>query len=43
MALATGTQAPDFTLRTKNANGLTDVTLSENFGKKKNLRNQNQI
>jgi peroxiredoxin len=37
MALATGTQAPDFTLKTKDANGLTDVRLSENFGKKKTV------
>jgi len=37
MALATGTQAPDFTLKTKNADGLHDVTLSENFGKKKTV------
>lgn len=37
MALATGTQAPDFTLRTKNADGLQDVTLSENFGQKKTV------
>ncbi len=29
MALATGTQAPDFTLKTKNADGLADVTLSD--------------
>ena len=32
MALDTGTQAPDFTLKTKNADGLQDVTLSDNFG-----------
>jgi peroxiredoxin len=37
MALATGTQAPDFTLKTKSADGLADVTLSENFGKKKTV------
>ena len=37
MALTTGTQAPDFTLKTKNADGLQDVTLSENFGKKKTV------
>jgi len=37
MALATGTKAPDFTLKTKNANGLQDVTLSDNFGKKKTV------
>jgi len=37
MALATGTKAPDFTLKTKNADGLQDVTLSDNFGKKKTV------
>lgn len=37
MALATGNKAPDFTLKTKNADGLTDVTLSDNFGKKKTV------
>jgi len=35
MALATGTKAPDFTLKTKNADGLQDVTLSDHFGQKK--------
>ena len=34
MALATGTQAPDFTLKTTNHEGLTDFTLSSNFGKR---------
>ena len=34
MPIATGTKAPDFTLKTKDANGLKDVTLSANFGKK---------
>ena len=34
MALAIGTKAPEFTLKTKNADGLADVTLSENAGKK---------
>lgn len=34
MALATGTQAPDFTLKTKTADGLVDITLSANFGSK---------
>jgi len=33
MPLKTGTSAPDFTLKTKTANGLEDVKLSENFGK----------
>ena len=37
MALATGTKAPDFTLKTKNAEWLQDVTLSDNFGKKKTV------
>jgi len=37
MALATGTTAPDFTLKTKNADGLADVTLSANFGSKKTV------
>ena len=34
MPLATGSKAPDFTLKTKTADGLQDVTLSANFGKK---------
>ena len=34
MALAVGTKAPDFTLKSKNASGLVDVKLSNNFGKK---------
>ncbi len=33
MAIATGTKAPDFTLKSKNDEGLSDVTLSDNFGK----------
>lgn len=37
MALAIGTQAPDFTLKTKNADGLADVSLSDNLGKKKTV------
>jgi len=37
MALTKGIKAPDFTLKTKNADGLHDVTLSENFGKKKTV------
>lgn len=32
MALATGSKAPDFTLKTKNEDGLADVTLNANFG-----------
>ena len=34
MALSVGTKAPDFTLKSKQAAGLVDVTLSNNFGKK---------
>jgi peroxiredoxin len=34
MAIAVGTKAPDFTLKSKQASGLVDVTLSNNFNKK---------
>lgn len=34
MALAIGTQAPDFTLKSLTPDGLVDVTLSANFGHK---------
>ena len=34
MALAIGSKAPDFALKTKTAEGLKDIRLSENFGKK---------
>jgi len=34
MPIAVGTKAPDFTLKSKDSNGLKDVTLSANFGKK---------
>ena len=37
MALEVGTQAPDFTLKSKNADGLQDVTLSDNFGNGKTV------
>jgi peroxiredoxin len=37
MALATGSKAPDFTLKSKTAEGLVDVTLSANFGAKKTV------
>jgi peroxiredoxin len=37
MPLATGTKAPDFTLKTMTADGLKDIKLSDNFGKKKTL------
>jgi peroxiredoxin len=33
MPIAIGSQAPDFTLKSKNATGLVDVKLSNNFGK----------
>ncbi|MBI2517016.1 MAG: redoxin domain-containing protein [Opitutae bacterium] len=33
MPLAVGTKAPDFTLKTKTADGLKDVKLSDHFGK----------
>ncbi len=34
MAIKVGSKAPDFTLKSKNATGLVDVKLSENFGGK---------
>ena len=34
MPIAIGTKAPDFTLKSKQASGLVDVKLSNNFGKK---------
>ena len=34
MALKIGDKAPDFTLKSKQASGLVDVKLSDNFGKK---------
>ena len=34
MPLPVGTKAPDFTLKTKTADGLKDVKLSDNFGQK---------
>jgi peroxiredoxin len=34
MAIPVGSQAPDFTLKSKTASGLVDVKLSGNFGKK---------
>jgi glutaredoxin-dependent peroxiredoxin len=34
MAISVGSKAPDFTLKSKQASGLVDVKLSENFGKK---------
>ncbi|MEO6994400.1 MAG: redoxin domain-containing protein [Lacunisphaera sp.] len=37
MPLAIGSKAPDFTLKTKTADGLKDVKLSDNFGKKQTV------
>ena len=37
MAIPVGSKAPDFTLKSKNASGLTDVKLSSNFGQKNTL------
>ena len=37
MAISVGTKAPDFTLKSKTADGLKDVTLSANFGQKNTL------
>src|SRR3954453_12155367 len=34
MAIPAGTKAPDFTLKSKQASGMVDVKLSNNFGKK---------
>ena len=34
MPIAVGTKAPDFTLKSKNASGIVDVKLSNNFGQK---------
>src|SRR3974390_2487012 len=34
MAISVGTKAPDFTLKSKQASGIVDVKLSDNFGKK---------
>ena len=34
MAISVGSKAPDFSLKSKNAEGLKDVKLSDNFGKK---------
>lgn len=34
MPIPVGTKAPDFTLKSKQASGLVDLKLSENFGKK---------
>src|SRR6185369_4351680 len=37
MAIPVGSKAPDFTLKSKQASGLVDVKLSNNFGKKNTL------
>ncbi len=37
MPLAVGSKAPDFTLKSKAADGLKDVKLSDNFGKKQTV------
>jgi peroxiredoxin len=37
MPIAIGTKAPDFTLKTATADGLKDVRLSDNFGKKQTV------
>jgi glutaredoxin-dependent peroxiredoxin len=37
MPIAVGSTAPDFTLKTKTAEGVKDVRLSENFGKKQTV------
>ena len=34
MAIAVGTKAPDFSLKSKSASGMTDIKLSNNLGKK---------
>jgi len=34
MAISVGTQAPDFTLKSKNADGVVDISLSNNKGQK---------
>ena len=37
MPIAVGSKAPDFTLKTKTADGLKDVKLSDNFGRKQTV------
>lgn len=34
MAISVGTKAPDFTLKSKNAEGVSDISLSSNIGQK---------
>ena len=37
MPIAVGSKAPDFTLKTKTSEGLNDIKLSDNFGKKQTV------
>jgi peroxiredoxin len=37
MPIAVGSKAPDFTLKTKTADGLKDIKLSDNYGKKQTV------
>jgi peroxiredoxin len=37
MPIAVGSQAPDFTLKTKTADGVSDIKLSANFGQKQTV------
>jgi peroxiredoxin len=37
MPIAIGSKAPDFTLKSKTAEGLKDIKLSDNFGKKQTV------
>ncbi len=37
MALTIGTKAPEFTLKTKTAEGLEDISLADNFGKQRTV------
>jgi peroxiredoxin len=37
MPIAVGSKAPDFTLKTRNADGMKDVRLSDNFGRKQTV------
>ena len=37
MPISVGSKAPDFTLKSKTAEGLKDIKLSDNFGKKKTV------
>jgi peroxiredoxin len=37
MPIAVGSKAPDFTLKTKAADGIRDIRLSDNFGKKQTV------